>query len=101
MCCQATHGETAASWSGYENRASVTAGDGPTHRGGQRAAEFGGRKYSGSLAEQLWDHLQTIDFIDRAVTFAATLLLCLFPFMIVASGSPISNRRGRALSTSP
>jgi membrane protein len=63
----------------------VTGGDGPTHRRSRRAAEFAKGKYAGSLAEQLWAQLRAVDFIDRAVVFAATLLLSLLPFIIVAS----------------
>jgi membrane protein len=63
----------------------VTGDDGSTHRRSGRAAEFFERKYAGSLAAQLSDQLRAIDFINRALIFAATLLLCLFPFMIVTS----------------
>ena len=42
-------------------------------------------KYSGSAAEHLWRRLDSMDFINRGMLFAGTLLLCLFPFMIVAN----------------
>jgi membrane protein len=78
-------GESAAWWYRQRMRSSVTAGDRSTKPGYRRAAEFGRRKYAGSLAEHLWRQLDTIDFIDRAILFAATLLLCFFPFLIVAT----------------
>ena len=42
-------------------------------------------KYAGSSAEHLWRRLDSMDFINRGLLFAATLLLCLFPFLIVAN----------------
>ena len=42
-------------------------------------------KYAGSSAEHLWRRLDSMDFINRGMLFAATLLLCLFPFLIVAN----------------
>ncbi len=42
-------------------------------------------KYAGSSAEHLWRRLDSMDFINRGLMFAATLLLCLFPFLIVAN----------------
>jgi membrane protein len=42
-------------------------------------------KYAGSSAEHLWSRLDSLDFINRGMMFAATLLLCAFPFLIVAS----------------
>ena len=42
-------------------------------------------KYAGSPAEHLWRRLDSMDFINRGMLFAATLLLCLFPFLIVAN----------------
>jgi membrane protein len=53
--------------------------------GVRRAAEWGKTKYSGSLAEDLWRRLDSMDFINRGMLFAATLLLCFFPFLIVVS----------------
>jgi membrane protein len=43
------------------------------------------KKYAGSSAEHLWSRLDSLDFINRGMMFAATLLLCAFPFLIVAS----------------
>jgi membrane protein len=51
----------------------------------QQAAEWGKKKYAGSLAEDLWHRLDAMDFINRGMLFAATLLLCFFPFLIVVS----------------
>jgi len=58
--------------------------------GVRRAAEWGKQKYAGSLAEDLWRRLDAMDFINRGMQFAATLLLCFFPFLIVASA--LANR---------
>ena len=41
--------------------------------------------YAGSPAEHLWRRLDVMDFINRGLLFAATLLLCLFPFLIIAN----------------
>jgi membrane protein len=57
----------------------------PGVRQARRAAQWGNKKYAGSLAEDVWRRLEAIDFINRGMTFAATLLLCLFPFLIVVS----------------
>jgi membrane protein len=53
--------------------------------GVRRAAEWGRQKYTGSVAEDLWRRLDAMDFINRGMLFAATLLLCFFPFLIVVS----------------
>src|SRR6516162_10239759 len=42
-------------------------------------------KFSGSSAEHLWQRLDSMDFINRGMLFAATLLLCFFPFLIIAN----------------
>jgi membrane protein len=57
----------------------------PGIRRAQQTAEWGKKKYAGSLAEDLWHRLDAMDFINRGVLFAATLLLCFFPFAIVVS----------------
>ncbi len=41
--------------------------------------------YTGSSAEHLWDRLNALDFINKGMHFAAILLLCFFPFIIVAN----------------
>jgi len=40
-------------------------------------------KLSGSSAEHLWRRLDAVEFMNRGLIFAATLLLCFFPFFIV------------------
>ena len=44
-----------------------------------------GDKYSGSSIEHLWNRLNAMDFINKGMLFAAILLLCFFPFIIVAN----------------
>ena len=51
-------------------------------RGGVKSLE---RSYSGSSAEHLWNRLNAMDFINKGMLFAAVLLLCFFPFIIVAN----------------
>src|ERR1035441_5190192 len=51
----------------------------------RRGTEVAKGKYAGSSAEHLWRRLDSMDFINRGLLFAATLLLCLFPFLIVAN----------------
>jgi membrane protein len=70
----------------------VTAAGWPGVRRAGRAAQWGKKKYAGSLAEDVWRRLDGIDFINRSMVFAATLLLCFFPFLIVVSalaGRPV------------
>jgi len=57
-------------------------------RGGgkvRRAVGWGKKKYAGSWAEDLRRRLVAMDVINQGMLFAATLLLCLFPFLIIAS----------------
>lgn len=51
----------------------------------QRGTEAVKTKYSGSSAETLWSRLDSIDFINRGMLFAAILLLCFFPFVIIVN----------------
>jgi membrane protein len=51
----------------------------------RRTTEAAKGKYTGSSAEHLWHRLDAMDFINRGMLFAATLLLCFFPFIIVAN----------------
>jgi membrane protein len=51
----------------------------------RRGIEVGREKFSGSSADRLWRRLGALDFINRAMVFAATLLVCLFPFLIVVN----------------
>jgi membrane protein len=60
----------------------------PDDRHGQRVRhgiEVAKGKYAGSSAEHLWRRLDSMDFINRGILFAATLFLCFFPFLIVAN----------------
>ncbi len=41
--------------------------------------------YKGSSAEHLWSRLSALDFINKGMLFAAVLLLCFFPFIIVGN----------------
>ena len=59
-------------------------GRGVRHRV-RHGIEVGKGKYAGSSAEHLWRRLDAMDFINRGMLFAATLLLCLFPFLIIAN----------------
>ena len=63
-------------------RAAADGGRGQRVRHGIEAAKG---KYAGSSAEHLWRRLDAMDFINRGMLFAATLLLCFFPFLIVAN----------------
>jgi membrane protein len=51
-------------------------------------------KYTGSASEHVVQRLVAMDVINRAILFAAVLLLCFFPFLIVlnalAGRSPVS-----------
>jgi membrane protein len=49
----------------------------------QRRADAAKARFSESTAGHLWDRLNAMDFINKAMLFAAVLLLCFFPFMIV------------------
>ncbi|MFC8434964.1 YhjD/YihY/BrkB family envelope integrity protein [Streptomyces sp. NPDC057253] len=51
----------------------------------RRVAEWGKAKYSGSWAENLWRRLDAVDFLNRAMLLAATLLLCAVPFMLIVA----------------
>lgn len=75
-------------------RAGEKADDRPGVRHIRQAADWGHKKYAGSVAEDLRHRLDTMDVINQGVLFAATLLLCLFPFLIVVSalaGRPVLN----------
>src|SRR5262249_28494494 len=50
----------------------------------QHAVGWGKQKYAGSSAEHLRNRLTSVDIINQALLFAATLLLCFFPFLIIA-----------------
>lgn len=70
----------------------------------QRTAEWGKQKYAGSTAEYTWGRLNTLDFINQGMLFAATLLLCALPFLIVVlalSGRSAATGIGRRLGLNP
>jgi len=50
----------------------------------RRGIEVGKQKYSGSSADALWKRLNSADFLNQGMIFAGTMLLCAFPFLIVA-----------------
>jgi membrane protein len=65
-----------------------------------RGIEAGKKKYSGSSADVLWRRLNSVDFLNQGIIFAATLLLCAFPFLIVADaldGQSTARGLGRRL----
>ena len=64
--------------------AAANGGRGVRHRA-RHGIEAAQGKYAGSPAEHLWRRLDSMDFINRGMLFAATLLLCLFPFLIIAN----------------
>jgi membrane protein len=43
------------------------------------------QRFSGTSAGRYWSRLSATDFMTKAMTLAAILLLCAFPFLIVAS----------------
>ena len=51
----------------------------------QRRTDAAKGRLSGSSAEHLWHRLDSMDFINRGMLFAGTLLLCFFPFLIIAN----------------
>jgi hypothetical protein len=66
-------------------RASMKVAGPPGGQRIRRAAEWGKTTYAGSMAEDLRRRLDAMDFINQGMLFAATLLLCFFPSLIVAS----------------
>lgn len=74
------------------------AGGWPGVRHVRRAARWGRQNYAGSVAEDLWRRLEAMDIINQGVLFAATLLLCFFPFLIVVTalaGRPVVDTLAR------
>ena len=65
----------------------VTAGevmaDGESPSGIRRRAQAAKERYSGSTADTVWQRLSALDFINQAMQFAAILLLCFLPFLII------------------
>ena len=74
-----------ASQPGAEGLPSETPGKHGIRDRARRGAEAAKAKYSGSSAEHLWSRLDSLDFINRGMLLAAILLLCFFPFLIVAN----------------
>jgi membrane protein len=73
-------------------RAVAMAGDRPGLRRVRQATGWIQEKYTGSVAEDLRHRLAAADVINQGMLFAATLLLCLIPFVIVLSalaGRPV------------
>jgi membrane protein len=69
----------------------------------RRGIVAGKEKYSGSPAGHVWRRLDALDFVNRALLFAATLLVCLFPFLIIVNslaGRPATNLLIRRLGLS-
>ena len=66
----------------------------------RRGIDAGKRKYYGSSADALWSRLNSVDFLNQGMIFAGTLLLCAFPFLIVAdslAGRSTARGLGRRL----
>ena len=57
----------------------------PGARKVQRGAHALKQHYTDSSAEHVWTRLNAMDFINKGMLFAAILLLCFFPFLIVAN----------------
>jgi hypothetical protein len=65
-----------------------------------RGIEAGREMNSGSPADDLWRRLNSVDFMNQAMTLAATLLLCAVPFLIIVSalaGRSAAGELGRRL----
>ena len=76
--------------SGKDDDDAATGSAAPTPKARVRAAnaisrrqQAAAQRLSGSSAEHLWRRLNAVDFINRGMLFAAVLLLCFVPFMIV------------------
>jgi membrane protein len=52
---------------------------------GGGVSERSKKKFADSSAAYLWQRLNALDFMNRAMVLAGTLLLCVFPFLIVLS----------------
>jgi len=69
----------------HDGRAGSKAANLPGVRRVRRAAEWGQQRYAGSSAEYLQRRLTGLDLINQGMLFAATLLLCALPFLIVVT----------------
>jgi membrane protein len=57
----------------------------PGAREVRRGTDAVKKHYADSSAEHVWTRLNAMDFINKGMLFAAVLLLCFFPFLIVAN----------------
>jgi membrane protein len=64
----------------------------------RRGIDVGKEKFTGTSAHHVWRRLDALDFLNRAMLFAATLLVGLFPFLIVVN-SLAGRSTARGLST--
>jgi membrane protein len=55
----------------------------PIRPSGDGVAERAKKKHADSLAAYLWHRLVALDFMNQAMMLAGTLLLCVFPLLIV------------------
>jgi membrane protein len=55
----------------------------PIRPSGGRVSERAKKKFADSSAAYLWQRLVALDFMNQAMLFAGTLLLCVFPILIV------------------
>jgi membrane protein len=69
----------------HDRRAGSKGANLPGARRVRRAAEWSQQKYAGSSAEYLQRRLTGLDLINQGMLFAATLLLCALPFLIVVT----------------
>ncbi len=73
---------------GASERPNGTTVEGSSDDGGsssaiRRKAQAAKARYSGSTADTVWHRLSALDFINQAMQFAAILLLCFLPFLII------------------
>jgi membrane protein len=57
----------------------------PVRPSRSRVFERAKKNFAGSSAAYLWHRLVVVDFMNQAMLFAGTLLLCVFPLLIVLS----------------
>ena len=72
-------------FAGQDEESPRVAADGSRGQRVRRRIGAAKEKYAGSPAEHLWRRLDAMDFINRGMFFAATLLLCFFPFLIIVN----------------
>jgi membrane protein len=72
----------------------------PIRPSGGRVSERAKKKFADSSAAYLWHRLVALDFMNQAMLFAGTLLLCVFPILIVLtalSGRGVASALSRRL----